>query len=225
MPVPIHHVAERLNLTLEATALGDKVSGMLVVQGNEGSIGYNSAHARVRQRFTISHEIAHYLLHARRSGKAQLFIDKQITYRRDEQSSTGMDSDEIEANKLGAALLMPRDLVQQEVRAQDLDLDDKFIEAKLIRPSDLNGAIQGFAGCDFGHRTRDIIACHRLNECGRHPHFTALGRIVDDLLYEFEKLRGADDGVGTLRGFDQVLLREFCAGESAFEQTFSSYDG
>ena len=124
VPVPIHHVAERLNLTLEATALGDKVSGMLVVQGNEGSIGYNSAHARVRQRFTISHEIAHYLLHARRSGKAQLFIDKQITYRRDEQSSTGMNSDEIEANKLGAALLMPRGLVQQEVRAQDLDLDD-----------------------------------------------------------------------------------------------------
>ena len=97
---------------------------MLVVEGNEGSIGYNSAHARVRQRFTISHEIAHYLLHARRSGKAQLFIDKQITYRRDEQSSTGMDSDEIEANKFGAALLMPRGLVQQEVRAQDLDLDD-----------------------------------------------------------------------------------------------------
>lgn len=28
------------------------------------------------------------------------------------------------ANKLGAALLMPRGLVQQEVRAQDLDLDD-----------------------------------------------------------------------------------------------------
>ena len=124
VPVPIHLVAERLNLTLEATALGDKVSGMLVVQGNEGSIGYNSAHARVRQRFTISHEIAHYLLHARRSGKAQLFIDKQVTYRRDESSSAGMNVEEVEANKLGAALLMPRGLVQQEVRAQDLDLDD-----------------------------------------------------------------------------------------------------
>ena len=53
-----------------------------------------------------------------------MFIDKQITCRRDEQSSTGMDSDEIEANKLGAALLMPRGLVQQEIRAHDLDLDD-----------------------------------------------------------------------------------------------------
>src|ERR1700757_93534 len=110
VPVPIHLVAQRLNLTLEAAALGDKVSGMLVVDGDQGAIGYNSAHARVRQRFTISHEIAHYLLHARRSGKAQLFIDKQVAYMRNEQSSAGVDSEEIEANKLGAALLMPRAL-------------------------------------------------------------------------------------------------------------------
>ena len=124
MPVPIHLVAQRLNLALEAAALGDKVSGMLVVEGDQGAIGYNSAHARARQRFTISHEIAHYLLHARRSGKAQLFIDKQVTYRRDDQSSAGVNRDEIEANQLGAALLMPRGLVRQEIRVQDLDLDD-----------------------------------------------------------------------------------------------------
>jgi Zn-dependent peptidase ImmA (M78 family) len=124
VPVPIHLVAQRLNLTLEAAALGDKVSGMLVVEGDQGAIGYNSAHAHVRQRFTIAHELAHYLLHARRSGKAQLFIDKQVTYRRDDQSSTGVNREEIEANQLGAALLMPRGLVQQEIRARDLDLDD-----------------------------------------------------------------------------------------------------
>jgi Zn-dependent peptidase ImmA (M78 family) len=97
---------------------------MLVVDGDQGAIGYNSAHARVRQRFTISHEIAHYLLHARRSGKAQLFIDKQVTHRRDDQSSAGVNREEIEANQLGAALLMPRGLVQQEIQARDLDLDD-----------------------------------------------------------------------------------------------------
>jgi Zn-dependent peptidase ImmA (M78 family) len=124
VPVPIHLVAQHLNLTLEAAALGDKVSGMLVVQGDQGAIGYNSAHARVRQRFTISHEIAHYLLHARRSGKAQLFIDRHVAFRRDEQSSAGVNREEIEANQLGAALLMPRGLVQQEVQSQDLDLDD-----------------------------------------------------------------------------------------------------
>jgi Zn-dependent peptidase ImmA (M78 family) len=98
---------------------------MLVVKGDRGAIGYNSAHARVRQRFTISHEIAHYLLHAKRGGKAQLFIDRHVTYRRDENSSTGVDHEEVEANQLGAALLMPKSLVQDEIRRQDLNLDDE----------------------------------------------------------------------------------------------------
>ena len=53
-----------------------------------------------------------------------MFIDKQVTFRRDESSSAGVNSEEIEANQLGAALLMPRGLVQQGVQRQDLDLDD-----------------------------------------------------------------------------------------------------
>jgi Zn-dependent peptidase ImmA (M78 family) len=125
VPVAINVVAQRLNLTMEAAALGENVSGMLVVKGDRGAIGYNSAHARVRQRFTISHEIAHYLLHAKRGGKAQLFIDRHVTYRRDENSSTGVDHEEVEANQLGAALLMPKSLVQDEIRRQDLNLDDE----------------------------------------------------------------------------------------------------
>ena len=40
VPVPIHLVAQRLNLTLEAATLGDKVSGLLVVQGDRARIGY-----------------------------------------------------------------------------------------------------------------------------------------------------------------------------------------
>jgi len=35
-----------------------------------------------------------------------------------------VNREEIEANQLGAALLMPRGLVQQEIQARDLDLDD-----------------------------------------------------------------------------------------------------
>jgi Zn-dependent peptidase ImmA (M78 family) len=125
VPIAIDIVAQRLNLTMEAAALGENVSGMLIVKGERGAIGYNSAHARVRQRFTISHEIAHYLLHAKKSQKPQLFIDLHVTFRRDENSSTGVDHDEVEANQLGAALLMPRGLVQQEIQKHDLNLDDE----------------------------------------------------------------------------------------------------
>ena len=125
VPVAIDRVAQRLNLTMEAGALGEDVSGMLIIRGERGAIGYNSAHARVRQRFTIAHEIAHFLLHAKRDGKPQLFIDGYMSFRRDATSSTGADREEVEANKLGAALLMPRSLVQKEIRGNDLNLDDE----------------------------------------------------------------------------------------------------
>ena len=94
VPVAIDLVAQRLNLTMEAGALGEDVSGMLIIRGERGAIGYNSSHARVRQRFTISHEIAHFLLHAKRGGKPQLFIDRYVAFRRDANSSTGADRDE-----------------------------------------------------------------------------------------------------------------------------------
>jgi Zn-dependent peptidase ImmA (M78 family) len=125
VPVAIDLVAQRLNLTMEGGALGEDVSGMLIIRGERGAIGYNSGHARVRQRFTISHEIAHFLLHAKRGGKPQLFIDRYVAFRRDSSSSSGVDRDEVEANQLGAALLMPRKLVQQAIRNNELNLDDE----------------------------------------------------------------------------------------------------
>jgi Zn-dependent peptidase ImmA (M78 family) len=51
-------------------------------------------------------------------------IDRYVAFRRDAKSSTGTDRDEVEANQLGAAFLMPRRLVQQELRNNELNLDD-----------------------------------------------------------------------------------------------------
>jgi len=124
VPVAIDRVAQRLNLTMEAGALGDNVSGMLIVRGERGAIGYNSAHARVRQRFTIAHEIGHFLLYAKSTGKARLFIDGYISFRGDAPSSTKRERDEVEASQLGAALLMPRSLLKKELLNNDLNLDD-----------------------------------------------------------------------------------------------------
>jgi Zn-dependent peptidase ImmA (M78 family) len=124
VPVQIEVVAHRMKLSTEAAALGEDVSGMLVVENDRGAIGYNSTHAPVRQRFTIAHEIAHFVLHLKKNRKSQLFIDRHI-FRRDENSATGSDREEVEANRFGAALLMPATLVHKEIRKHDLDLDDE----------------------------------------------------------------------------------------------------
>lgn len=125
VPIQVDKVARSLNLTMEAAPLGDRISGLLVVEDNRGAIGYNSAHSRARQRFTISHEIAHFLLHAKKGGKAELFIDSHVRFRPDESVSASSDRKEVEANQLGAALLMPKSLVKEEIRSHDLDLDDE----------------------------------------------------------------------------------------------------
>lgn len=83
VPVPIDVVAHRLNLKTEAAPLDERVAGMLVVEGDKGAIGYNSTHAVVRQRFTIAHQLAHFLLHVKKKMASQLFIDRHTTYRRD----------------------------------------------------------------------------------------------------------------------------------------------
>jgi Zn-dependent peptidase ImmA (M78 family) len=125
VPVPIERVAQYLNLITTATALGDDISGLLLVENKKAVIGYNSTHALVRQRFTLAHEIGHFVLHVKESSQSRLFIDKYVVYRRDENSSKGNDQEEVEANAFAASLLMPARLVRSEIKRLDLDLDDE----------------------------------------------------------------------------------------------------
>lgn len=124
VPVLIERVAQHLNLKAEGSLFEDDISGLLVVEKKRGAIGYNSTHAAVRQRFTIAHEIGHYVLHVKNSLQSRLFIDKYVAFR-DDESSAGSDWEEVEANAFAAALLMPARLVREEIRKRDLDLDDE----------------------------------------------------------------------------------------------------
>ena len=83
--VIIDIVAERPNLTLTTSPLGETASGILVVKEDRGAIRYNSAHARGGSDY----EIAHYLLHARRDAEEFLFIDLKVISRRDNNLSAG----------------------------------------------------------------------------------------------------------------------------------------
>lgn len=121
-PVSLDLVFNHLGLVAQAKALGD-ASGVLVVEGGRGLIGYNGQHSQVRQRFTMAHEVGHYALHA--VGKpSSLFIDKTVFHRND-QSSEGVDKEEIEANQFAAALLMPKPLVEDAIAKHGFDLDDE----------------------------------------------------------------------------------------------------
>lgn len=98
------------------------VCGVLDVKGTKKAIYFNSSHPTTRQRFTISHEIGHCLLH---SVEKKLVDSELMLFRigTDSAESPSKNRIEIQANKFAAALLMPRKLVKEAFElTQDIAL-------------------------------------------------------------------------------------------------------
>jgi Zn-dependent peptidase ImmA (M78 family) len=101
--VPVERIAKAEGISLVLKDVEGDISGFLL-RRDDGSpvIGVNSHHPPVRQRFTVAHELGHYLL----GDEDSLHIDRELRLRSN-LSSQGVDSDEIEANLFAAELLMP----------------------------------------------------------------------------------------------------------------------
>ena len=93
-------------------------------------IGANKSHHPYRQRFTIAHELGHFLLH---EGQDVHLDESRGAFRvnlRSPESARGEDNDEKEANLFAAELLMPAIFLEQDLQGEDLDLlgDSEFLE-------------------------------------------------------------------------------------------------
>jgi hypothetical protein len=113
VPVDLLAMAEALGLGVDLNAtLHAGVSGR-ILHGGPGQAGYhievNGAHSANRKRFTLAHEISHYLLHCDQIGDG---IEDNGLYR----SQLG-DLAEIEANRLATQMLMPASVVRNVFRA------------------------------------------------------------------------------------------------------------
>ena len=115
LPVPVDELAAGLGLTVRRQYFeADDVSGVLIREPGEASIiGVNASNSPQRQRFTVAHECGHFLLH---KGK-RIVLDRAVRVNfRDAASSLATDREEMEANAFAAGLLMPADLVREELR-------------------------------------------------------------------------------------------------------------
>jgi Zn-dependent peptidase ImmA (M78 family) len=112
----------------------DELSGTVFTDADGAiTLGINTFHAPVRQRFSIAHEIAHARLHlAHRQAKEELFVDPPARMLfRDGKSSLGEYRQEIEANQFAAALLMPAGFVSQ-VGSGIIEEDPSIAVTRLI---------------------------------------------------------------------------------------------
>ena len=122
IPVDIEDAAKCLGLSIVEKELDDSVSGALIAQ--KKIILVNSLHHEHRKRFTIAHEIGHFLLHS--SLKQNIFIDESLTFYRSKKSSFGVYVDEVDANNFAAELLMPEDYIKEYLDQNKVDIFDSF---------------------------------------------------------------------------------------------------
>jgi Zn-dependent peptidase ImmA (M78 family)/DNA-binding XRE family transcriptional regulator len=108
-PVDVEALAARCGVLVLRRMFPDSLSGLVFAFSNAAVIGVNGRHHPNRQRFSIAHELGHYLLghHRRSSGYEQRFhIDTA------EGTAPGFDWDaEQPANEFAAEVLMPRRLL------------------------------------------------------------------------------------------------------------------
>ena len=112
-PINVVGLAAAFGLKVYHDDLEARVSGKIIKErAHGGSSGYsiviNSNEAPNRQRFTIAHEIGHFLLHRERIGDG--LVDDPL-YR------SGLSTfEEVRANRLAADILMPFDLLEKAIK-------------------------------------------------------------------------------------------------------------
>ncbi|MEO3416134.1 ImmA/IrrE family metallo-endopeptidase [Roseovarius sp. CAU 1744] len=124
LPIEVTPLANRLGIRVYRAPWPNEISGKIQKDAERGgesgfAIFVNQDHPAVRRRFTIAHEIAHYVLHERKIGDG-IFDD--ALYR------SGLPHrEEVQANALAADILMPKKLVR-EMQGQHGDEIGKLAE-------------------------------------------------------------------------------------------------
>lgn len=121
-PVRVGALAKALGLEVVLAALPLNISGLIKPNdnGNGFIIKINRFEPKNRQRFTIAHEIAHFLLHRDRIHAG---VVDSILYRSKLSSRL-----EAEANRLAADIVMPRTLVDHFTADDNFGTKDQMIE-------------------------------------------------------------------------------------------------
>lgn len=110
IPVPVEELAQCFDITDIAVLTTEGYEGGLITDDckSEGVILVNAAARRGRRRFTIGHELGHFLIPTHRPAKSGQFLCSREDMRRwSAQENDAYARMEIEANRFSALLLMP----------------------------------------------------------------------------------------------------------------------
>ena len=123
-PVKLGSLARELGVeAIKISSMRTGISGQIANENGFYVIRVNRNESRERQRFTIAHELAHYLLHRHIIDSSPEGITDNVLYRSGEPERI-----EYEANRFAADLVMPMDLIERKL---NIDFDGFITEATI----------------------------------------------------------------------------------------------
>jgi hypothetical protein len=113
VPVPVEEVAEAVGIVEVNGVPSASFEGILVTDSakTKGTIAYNDSSLLERRRFTIAHEIGHFLMPSHNASAQCAKADMSLL-----KSADARKSKEAEANRFAACLLMPKKLYLADMR-------------------------------------------------------------------------------------------------------------
>ena len=129
-PIDVDAIASMLGLGVVTEDLGSEISGLLVTRDGSASIAVRRSDHPNRRRFTVAHEIGHFVLrhHLQRGELVHADPHEQVIYR-SPRASEGLDPIEVQANQFAASLLMPAKLVRARAAQLSAPLSENDVRA------------------------------------------------------------------------------------------------
>lgn len=116
IPVDIRKIADALKIKVVEYPFPEKLSGKVTVVNGQMIIGVNKNHPEVRQRYTIAHEIGHFVNGHQHYQKTYVEDDKRFFDPHFHQ--------EKEADIFAGELLMPKSFLEDDVRNIGTDIQE-----------------------------------------------------------------------------------------------------
>lgn len=118
-PIDIKKIAKLLGFEIVPFDFPDTISAVIRINGTTKVIGVNKNHVEARQRFSIAHELGHYL-----SGHENFTHEKKIVVDPERKYLDPQYREEQESDDFAAELLMPESMLKKDVLEKDIEVSE-----------------------------------------------------------------------------------------------------
>lgn len=122
-PVDVEKIAKMLGFTIIPFPFPEKRKGLVLIENGVKAIGINEKHPTTLQRYTIAHELGHFI-NGHSHFENEFIEDETIFYSHHFQQ-------EREADAFAAELLMPKDFLENDLAVIGID-EEKLISKYIV---------------------------------------------------------------------------------------------